>query len=305
MIPVFPNFKKIEIYDKESIEAYTHKYQPYSDFNFTSLWGWDTNGERMVSSLNDNLVVRFTNYESDELFFSFFGVNKVEDTAKELIRFAKESGVSAVLSFIPEEFVADLKDPSLVIEEDRDNFDYIFSIPELVELKGIKFKEKRHSVSRFLRDYPEAVFEIKELSDENVCNQVASVLDRWENKKKSDKKTYDVRHEEIAINRLLQKARNYKLIFSCVSLNGDMIGFSIDEVLPFKYAISHFFKADNTHTGVYDFLNKKVSEYLIAQGVELWNWEQDLGVPNLRKSKMSYNPTNFLKKYKISLTSNE
>jgi len=72
--------------------------------------------------------------------------------------------------------------------------------------------------------------------------------------------------------------------------------------LPKKYAISHFFKADNLHNGVYDFLNKKVSQYLATHNVALWNWEQDLGIENLRRSKKSYRPVNFLKKYKVSLT---
>src|SRR3989338_2938897 len=56
MIPQFPQFKRVEITDREAVEAHTHKYEPYSDFNFTSLWAWDTNGERMISELNGNLV---------------------------------------------------------------------------------------------------------------------------------------------------------------------------------------------------------------------------------------------------------
>ncbi len=302
MIPEFPQFKKIELEDRKSIEAYTHKYPPYSDFNFTSLWAWDIDGERMISKLNGNLVVIFTDYKTSKSFFSFLGDNKIEDTIQKIISFAEQSNISPILRFVSEESANDLRDSGLFIEEDRDNFDYIFSISDLSELGGVKFKEKRHSATKFLREYPEASFEIRELSDRNARAQIVSVLHNWRNKKKLDHKIYDSKNEDIAISRLLQANHNSKVILSCVFLRDTMIGFSVDEILPQSYAVSHFFKADNSHSGVYDFMNKKVSEYLLSQDIKLWNWEQDLGLDNLRQSKMSYHPVAFLKKYTISLT---
>lgn len=75
MIPEFPKFKHIELIDKEEIEQITHKYPPYSDFNFVSMWSWDIKGEIRISKLNNNLVVRFTDYLSGNPFFSFLGDN--------------------------------------------------------------------------------------------------------------------------------------------------------------------------------------------------------------------------------------
>ncbi len=82
MIPQFPDFKHVEVDDREAVEAHTHRYEPYSDFNFTSLWAWDTSGERMISELNGNLVVRFTDYSTHEPFLSFLGDSQTEHTAK-------------------------------------------------------------------------------------------------------------------------------------------------------------------------------------------------------------------------------
>jgi hypothetical protein len=302
VIPKFPEFKKIGIEDKQSIELYTRKYPPYSDFNFTSLWAWDTNDERMISKLNDNLVVRFTDYITRKPSFSFLGINELERTARELIAFAKASGVSPVLRFVPEESVNTLRDLGFLVEEDVGHFDYIFSISELANLKGSKFKEKRHSAARFLREYPDAYFELKKLDGKGVKEQIISVLHRWAEKKRLDNKIYDIKHEEIAINRLLQKPEDHKLTVSCIFLHDVMVGFSFDEILPNNYAISHFFKADNSYNGIYDFFNKKLAQYLLDHKVVLWNWEQDLGIEHIRKSKTSYHPVNFLKKYKVSLT---
>ena len=301
MIPIFPNFKKLELTDKEEVEKFTSKFPPYSDFNFTSLWAWDTDGERMISELNGNLVVRFTDYETCEPFLSFLGTTEPERTARELIRFAETSGISPVLRLVPEESIKDLSGSDLLVEEDRDNFDYIFSVSELANLQGIKFKGKRHLAGKFLREYPDISFELKKPNDPAMRKQIVSVFQDWTNKKIADKKAHDFEYEGMAIERLLQITNNKNLIVSCIFLSDVMVGFSIDEILPSRNTVSHFIKADISYQGIYDFLNKKLAQYLSSQGIIYWNWEQDLGIGYIKRSKMSYRPVNFLKKYKISL----
>lgn len=45
MLPEFPQFKNLELSDEEEIERHTHKFLPYSDFNFVSMWSWDIKGK--------------------------------------------------------------------------------------------------------------------------------------------------------------------------------------------------------------------------------------------------------------------
>ena len=301
MIPTFPDFKNVTVDDKEAVESHTHKYAPYSDFNFTSLWAWDTNGERMISVLNDNLVVLFTDYDTYEPSLSFLGNNKTQETTEILIKFAESIGITNTLHYIGEESVKQQTNLNLRILEDTDNNDYICSVSELANLTGIKFKSKRHLSNKFIREYPDASFEIKDLNDPEVHKQILLVLQSWENKKKSDNKAYELKHEEIAIKRLLRDSHKHSLILSCVYLHGTLIGFSIDELLPLNYALSHFFKANTEYSGIYDYLNQKIAQYLCVKKIAFWNMEQDLGIVNLRRSKLSYRPTYFLKKYKISV----
>ena len=49
--------------------------------------------------------------------------------------------------------------PSWRIEHDRDEDDYIYSVKELIELKGRKFDAKRHHIRTFLRNNPDYVYE--------------------------------------------------------------------------------------------------------------------------------------------------
>jgi len=301
MIPKFPEFKKLELSDKDAIEEHTKMCSPYSDFNFTSLWAWDTSDKRMISEINGNLAVQFTDYSSNEPFLSFLGVNETEYTARELIRYAEAFGISPILRLLPEEAVASIKTSVLNVEEDKDNFDYIYTVPELATLGGQKFKEKRQAAARFLRRYPEARFEIANLSDIVTQNFIMSVLRSWEDRKKSENKIYELEHEETALKRLLNTANAHELVVAGVFFGDAMIGFSIDEILSNQYCVEHFSKAYNEHIGVYDFLNLKMALHLEANNVALWNWEQDLGIESLRRSKMSYRPVHFLKKYIVSL----
>ncbi len=52
MLPKFPNFKKIELSDRKDVENITSRFPPYSDFNFSSLWAWDLEGEMGLSILS-------------------------------------------------------------------------------------------------------------------------------------------------------------------------------------------------------------------------------------------------------------
>ena len=105
MIPEFPQFKKLELSDKKDIEKFTSKFPPYSDFNFVSMWSWDIKGEMRLSVLNNNLVVRFTDYLTGNPFYSFLGDNKVNETAEQLLELSKNEGLKAELKLIPEDSV--------------------------------------------------------------------------------------------------------------------------------------------------------------------------------------------------------
>lgn len=305
MIPQFPHFKKIGLNDRELIETHTNHQRPYSTFNFTNFWSWDVRDERMVSKLNGNLIFYFTDYRTSEPFLSFHGANKPVDTVIDLLHFTSEHNGSPVLRFIPEETVHHLRTTNLYIEEDRGNFDYIFSTSKLAALAGSAFKTKRMLSRKFQREYPEAIFELHDLTNRGIQKQILSVVRKWEYNKKINSKPCDLEHEEVALNRLLKTAHAHDTLLSTVSIQGNVIGFSIDEILPHQFAMAHFIKGDNSFKGIYEFLNEKTAQYLLDHDVIYWNWQQDLNMPGLRKLKESYKPIDFFKKYRVALSVRE
>ena len=153
MIPEFPNFKKLELSDKEAVEKFTQKYPPYSDFNFVSIWSWNVDGEMKISQLNGNLVVRFIDYITNEPFYSFLGDNTTNETAETLLELSRREGITLQLKLMPEDSIKGLNDQKFKIVESRDNFDYVYSLSSLYECNGKAYEKQRLLVNRFCKKY--------------------------------------------------------------------------------------------------------------------------------------------------------
>lgn len=298
MIPLFPKFTKLSLGHKPHIEKHISKHPPYSDFNFTSLisWGGD---DTYISELNDNLVMKFKDYITNEPFYTFIGTNLVNSTIKILLEESKKNGLNPKLKLIPEAILK--ADPKILaeyhIEEDRDNFDYIYLLEESKEFKGNKYSEKRNFVNRFKRLYHTS-HTVLDLTQPKVSKEMLDLFHLWQKqKKRSDE---EVENELQAVKKVLCLAHDLHLLCIGIYTEGKLIAFSINEILADGYTMNLFEKADTTYQGIFPYLRSITAGYLLELGGKFLSHEQDLGIEGLRKSKMSYRPHCFLKKYTVS-----
>lgn len=297
MLPEFPDFKPIELSDKEDIEAITDKYPPYSDFNFVSMWSWDVKGEMRISQLYGNLVVRFTDYITGEPFYSFLGDNQVNGTTKALLELSKKEGLKPILKFITEPAVGRL-DVNFKCTEDRDNFDYIYDLQLISEYKGNKFAEKRSSINHLLLNFPKLSVEDLDFKTLSIQKEILSLNKKWLKGKLKEYFNFRAENEFLAIDRLFQLDREN--IIGVGVFNGrKLIAYSVFELLKEKYSICHFSKADIHFEGIYDYIARESAKILANQGSIFLNYEQDLGIDSLRVSKTRYRPISFFKKYLV------
>lgn len=298
MIPNFPDFKNLELTDKEVFETYTKKFEPYSDFNFVSLWAYNTENDTRISDLNGNLVIRFRDYITNDPFYTFLGINKSKETAVLLLEFGKKEGLKSELKLIPQVcFSNNLQTNGLQIMEDRDSFDYILSIDELAVLSGDKYHTHKNFVNKFHKTYEDYHTQNLNLLDPTVQEEVLNVFYTWEQRR--NKTRQETGHELKAIERILKDANEFDLLTLGVFDQEEMVGFIIASLEQMDYAISHFTKADINYSGVFYFLYHNLAKILLEKGYKYLNNEQDMGIPGLRKSKEQWNPTHFLKKYII------
>ena len=300
-IPVFPKFKKLELNDQEAVESFIKNHPPYSDYNFVSLWSYNTQEKIEVSNLNANLVIKFQDYLSDEFFLSFIGHKKLTQTIDSLLESAKKQKVLAVLKLVPEHNILDDKEvkSKYLIEEDMDNFDYILSVDDLVDMKGNKFRGRRNFVNRFKKLYPDHGIKKLDLNHISFKKEIENLFFLWE--KQTGKSRRDTENELKALQRLLKSSHKFNLHAIGIYITHQLIAFSIEEIVHDNHGIIHFEKANAAYTGIYQYLKHLTARHFKEMGVKFINYEQDLGLEGLRRAKRSYNPVHFLKKYIISV----
>lgn len=296
MIPTFPNFKSIEVSDQEEIKAFTKKHLPYSNFSFVSLFCWDVAGKGQISRLNGNLVVRLADDKDNKDYFSFLGTEDVPETISALLQHAREEKQKPILRLIPEETLEHCAGlaSSLVIKEDRDNFDYICSAAELAALRGHKYANLRQSVNCFKKKY-DGQYQVKFFTIRpEEKKEIMAVWKQWQCLRES----YSEQEEAVLI-RLLEHADSFDLLNAMLLVNDVPVAFSINEWASEVSLISHFAKADYNFKGALAFLDNETARYLGSQGCLYINLEEDMGLPSIRRAKEKYRPVGYLRKYTV------
>lgn len=299
-IPTFPSFSKLHLNHREAIERIISTFPPYSDFNFTSLWSYDTEELCAVSLLNNNLVVQFSDYIDNKPFLSFLGTKNVESTIDTLLNFSfKSEKLLKYLKLVPHHSIEVIKNKNGQYEilEDNDNHDYILSIQDMAELKGGKYYDKRNLVNRFNKKYPHIQSKILNISDTHTQKQMIELFLHWAKQKK--RKVEETETEKRAILRLFALSPHIRCFAIGLFDNARMIGFATYELAHDLHGVMSFEKGDITYDGIYSVLNHETSKHLHKLGFKYLNYEQDLGIPGLKQAKRLWRPIHHLKKYII------
>ncbi len=302
MIPEFPEFKRIEIEDSEAVDSFTKHFPYYSDFNFTSLWCWDISNKREVSVLNNNLVVRFTDYETDAPFLSFIGMHDNHRTVTKLLSYAESVGLPVELKLVPEVGIHDISDTKIGVSLDRDNYDYIYLTSRLSELAGNQYKYKRQDANRFIKSFQDHSFDIYNLNEPGTQDAIRKISSAWRARHNTPD-DQSILHEADAIERIFRLASVRDIFVGIVKVDGEPSAFSIEEIENRIFSMGHFWKVAEQTQGEYEFMAQSMARHLQSREVIYWNWEQDLGIQTLRDSKLSYRPSDFLKKFIVTRNS--
>jgi len=299
MLPRFPSFKQLELQDADEVQRYVYRYGSFSEFNFASLWSWNLDNSVLVSALNDNLVVRLTDYASGNVFYSLLGDNNLNSSVEALIALSSREKLQPKLRLVPEIVAQQLDKDVFSITEDDNHADYILLVDRLRTYEGTRLASKRNEVRKFSRLCPSSRFGILDLNDPLVVEESRAVFERWISRKAVAHRA-ETDRELKAFERCLDSKDHLRLIGTGIFASDSLVAFSILQIVDDKNALTLFEKADTGEfPGIGSFLNQQVAFLLAAQGIRYINIEQDLGIAGLRMSKRSYDPCGYLKKYNV------
>ena len=83
-------------------------------------------------------------------------------------------------------------------------------------------------------------------------------------------------------------------------MEGKVVAFTMGHPVRDDVIVVHFEKADLNYIGSYQMINQQFAKNSCQQ-FRLMNREEDMGIENLRKAKLSYEPDELLVKYSATL----
>jgi uncharacterized protein len=264
-----------------------------SDYSFANLWSW-----RRIYGLEwlfDTTLVWLRQTRKDSVYWAPVGDWAEVDWEAAIGRLDRPARVTRVPLELMELMRSALGD-GIVVQEARKHWDYVYSVPELIDLPGPRFAKKRELVDRFTREHRYSYVRL----DEQTMEQAIDLQSEWCAWRDCEHSEALLEENGAIMNTFIDWGRLEGIFGGGILVDGKMVAYTVGERLEEGTLLIHYEKAAQGMVGAYQAINR---DFLVNLGREFRyvNREQDLGEEGLRKAKLSYNPLFFLKKYDIVL----
>ena len=289
-----PSFVPVALTQKDAYYEFWEKTPQRSlDYTLANLWGWMRYYGLEWTFEEDLIWIRQNQNISDPpIYWAPVGDWESTDWKKAFSKCQMHD-----LSFIrvPEKLLhiweTQLGD-SLEVAEDRGQWEYLYNQTDLANLAGRKFHKKKNHYLSFVKAYGDV--EYHELNN-MIVEDVLGLQDEWCQWHECEDSS-SLKAENEAINQVLSHwTLFHNLTGGAIYVDNRIAAFSIGEYLDEHNMGVHYEKGLNGYKGIYQAINKEFSSRVHAEFI---NRAQDLDEEGLRQAKISYNPVDYLKKYK-------
>jgi len=303
---------RITLKDRALLESYLNGFDyRTSGLTFTSLFmwrdinsfSWEVIGDYLCITGSDNLdplldnpfmlppLTKTGSYEPASLKRTILEAKA---------RFEKKGKYFNIMlvPFHMLDILAEALPNELLFEADRPNFDYVYDTRDLIELKGRAFHTKKNHLNYFLSNYS---YEYGEMTTDMAADAMSFIRDF--NKRKNLEDPHErmlLEFEERAMRDVFVNLDTVGYLSGVIRIGGKIEAISIGGRLGKKTVVVHVEKANTEYRGLYQAINNEFCKAM-ASNVKRINREEDMGLPGLRKAKLSYNPVRFIEKYTVSL----
>ena len=283
MVPYYPESTEITLDLRPTLHPlFQSLKEGISEFAFANLYLFRDVHKYRISKLGETNFVISGNDDHSPFFMLPFGLpeNPLLKTLfddHDLLKAATESQADELMKL------------GYKVEEDRNNFDYLYSREELTKLAGRKYHKKKNLVNAFINNYN---YEGKPLLEEFIPDTL-QVLELWRDNR-------DNPGDYKANREALERSEELQLCGGIYYVEDEPAAFTLgEELAQGESFVIHFEKALGKYKGIYQFINKCFAS-ILPEKYKYINREQDLGNPGLRQAKMSYRPVGFVKKYRVT-----
>ncbi|MDR0949482.1 MAG: phosphatidylglycerol lysyltransferase domain-containing protein [Lachnospiraceae bacterium] len=297
------DFQPLALSHQAMIDQYSLKFGENScQHSFVSMFCFNVKYGYSVCESDGWLFVCRENLCNEEyrVYFMPMGTG---DLALALLRLQEDAhcyGAKVKLETVTESMMNRVMKvaPGMFLAKDlRDYAEYIYSADKLAHLAGNEMASKRHDVNSFWRDYVNRVV-IKEMTSDTA--KEALVYQRyWLKTRLEQEDSVQLELENEAILLGLQHFDQLKLSGILLYVDDVLRGYAYGAKLSDDCYDVIIEKGDREIDNIYRILNLELIQRCCG-GYTMINREEDLGVPGLRKAKLSYKPDILLKKYRLT-----
>ncbi|RAX53174.1 hypothetical protein CCY99_06160 [Helicobacter sp. 16-1353] len=292
-LPIDISSKNIikEFFNAQRIEA--------SDMLFGNLYIWHFSRDITYSIINDCLVIK-TKFANEHYPFIFYplGLGDRNATIKQTMEYFLDNGMPfsfrSIESYQKDELESNMPN-RFSIAPNRDRFDYLYNVVDLIKLSGRKLHNKKNRLNKFMNLYPNFIYE---RIDSTNALEVLSTYTNWlnDNPNLND----DLKNEYKGIEACLKNFHLLDMKGAIIRIEGKIAAFSLAEQINDNSVVIHIEKGNIFYDGVYQAINQ---QFLVNDwsDMEFVNREEDLGLSGLRHAKMTYNPIRFVEKFNANL----
>jgi hypothetical protein len=294
------DYQKITLEDKVQFKKHYSKYPPpHSDYVFTTMISWHEYVDYYYTFFENNLLI-MTKFKGNIQFRPPFGTYS-HQLNKKIMHLAIKEGGHMPYAMIPTSIKNNLLQvyPDIKFVGHRDYYDYVYLTSDLAELAGKPYSKIRNRLNKFKKN---TQYTVDLITEENF-NEVKRFLERWCLWKdcRSDE---ILEHERKAILYSMEHFYELDLKGLFVTINDQIEAIAVFEQISSDTIIVHFEKGSPDYDGIYKLINWETAKHMKDQSTYI-NREGDMGVPGLRKAKLSYRPYHFNEVHNIEKTSLE
>jgi hypothetical protein len=306
---------RISMENQTILEEYLRGYEyKTSGLSFSALYMWRDINKFSWKIIGDYLCITgISHLELEEgvvLPFMFppltrtgkYNPEKLRETIYEARKIFEDAGYEFSLRLVPLHMIDCIKEAlpgEMIYQEDRPNYDYVYRTQDLIDLKGREYHGKKNHLNYFHRNFE---YEYVTMTSD-MAEDAMRFIDEFNKRKDVPAHEMELlKMEETAMKDVFKNIERVGYKAGAILIEGKIEAIAIGGELGKSTVTEHVEKANVNFRGLYQAINNEFCKHM-ASHVKYINREEDMGIPNLRKAKLSYRPCKLIEKYIIKFKS--
>ena len=287
----------LTINDKNLFDKMINNEHENSESTFANLFMWRKSSKTKYAIINDSLVVFYTKSDGRKACCFPYSCSNLKETVDKIKDYFDSQNETFIMESVTEENkdkLVEIFGDRIIITPDSNLFDYVYYSEKLINLAGKKLHSKRNHINKF-----KSLYDYKyEKVTPKLAKKCLKKAQEWLISKYADEKNADYISEITALKEIFENYEKLNLTGGLISVENEIIAFSVGEKLTDDTFVTHIEKADTNYQGAYTLINNEFSKNECSF-YKFINREEDMGIDGIKKAKMSYCPDKMIKKYMI------